>query len=320
MQETKLGNSQITIPQLCVGTWAWGNNWISDNEASMSDLNDVFQNAVTKGIDFFDTAEVYGNGNSEKILGELMRRNSKKVRVASKFNPRLDRQTDHPMEEALKGSLKRLNLDAISLYYIHVVEMESNIEKWVNQLGDVYKEGLVDAVGVSNYHYNNFLRAYELLDKRGIHLSAVQVHYSLINREHEFSGLLDECKKLGVAFFGYMPLAQGLLTGKYSKDKLPRGMIREQLYCEKTFDDIERLLATLKSIGNKYGKAPAQIALNWVMSKGIVPIVGARDKEQIIANIESTDLSLSAEEIEVLDEMTKSNTRDVINVPWDANQ
>lgn len=317
MNEFMSRKNEIVMPPICIGTWAWGSNWISNDVAPMSDLQEVFSNAVSNGFNSFDTAEVYAFGKSEKILGELISNSKEKVMVASKFNPKIPHLTNHKVRRGLKNSLKRLKLNKLDLYYIHLIEDKSNITKWVNQLGDVYEEGLTSAIGVSNYGREYFLRAYEILDKRGIPLSATQMHYSLLNREHEFSGLLEECKNLGVTFFGYMILAQGLLTGKYSKENPPMGKLRTKYYDTSTFDYINPVVSELKKIGEKYGKTPAQIALSWTISKGVLPIVGVRNAKQLTSNMGGIGWKLPDEDCERLDQMTENFNRNIIKVNWD---
>lgn len=317
MNLLSLGKTQLQIPPLCIGTWAWGNNWISNEKAPLTDLREVFENATNHKLNFYDTAEAYGFGKSEKILGNLIKSNPTDTIISTKFNPNMPRLSLHPLKDALRNSLKRLNADKIDLYYIHVMDKESNLSKWVNGIADLYEEGLIRGIGTSNYDLQHFLKAYELLDKRGIHLSAVQMHYSLLNRSHEHSGLLEECKKLGVTFFAYMPLAQGLLTGKYTPSNPPKGIVRKKLYSPEIIEKIQPLIGELTQIGEKYNKLPAQVAMNWIISKGTVPIVGIRNVRQLLGNLESINWTLSPEDLLKLDELTEKYYKETIKVYWE---
>jgi len=298
-----LGKTSIQISRIGIGTWAWGERWVFGAEYKESELQSVFEQSLKSNINFFDTAEVYGMGKSEKILGRFLHNNSLKPVIATKFNPRM-RFGQNALRKALKNSLKRLGLEKVDLYQIH---NPGKINQWVNAIADVYEEGLIGAVGVSNYNPEQFKQAYEILHKRGIKLASNQMHYSLLYRKHELNGLLNLCKQLDVSFLAYMPLAQGSLTGKYTPENRPKGFLRQITYRKGLLKQIKSLIELMLEIGQKYGgKTPSQVAINWVIGKGATPLVGVNNKNQLNEIIGALDWRLSAEDLQKLDEISES--------------
>lgn len=302
----QLGNSDIIIKPLGIGTWAWGSSiiWEYGKDYKETDLFDAFQLAIDKNIKFFDTAEFYGNGNSEKLLGNFRNTVDSTVFIASKFMPYPWRLTKNSLINALQKSLERLNLDQLDLYQIHWPFPPVPIETWANALADAFDKHLIKTVGVSNYNTNQMLKAHNALQKRGIHLASNQVEYSLLNRKVEFNGLLKTCQELNITLIAYSPLAQGLLTGKYLPTNPPKGL-RKLRFSSSTLKKIQPLIEKLKEIGNNHnGKTPTQVSLNWLINKGALPIPGVKNKLQAIGVIESLDFKLSDEEIEILDKIS----------------
>ncbi|MFP4698446.1 MAG: aldo/keto reductase, partial [Eubacteriales bacterium] len=154
------------------------------------------------------------------------------------------------------------------------------------------------------------------LDKRGIKLTSNQMHYSLLYRKHEYNGLLNLCKELDVTFLSYMTLAQGLLTGKYTPSNRPKGIIRKIYYSKKKLKKIQFLISKMDDISKKYDKTITQLAIKWTMSKGTVPIVGARKIEHITPLIGLEEWSLEQEDIDILDEITNKEYQDFIGTIW----
>lgn len=307
MKQIKLGNTNIQISPIGIGTWAWGERWVFGAGYKEAELQTVFEQSLKTNVNFFDTAEVYGMGKSEKILGRFLSNNSTKPLIATKFNPRM-KFSKNALGKALKKSLNRLGLDKIDLYQIH---NPGKINQWVNAIGDVFESGLVRSVGVSNYNPDQFRKAYEILDKRGIKLASNQMHYSLLFRKHEFDGLLKMCKDLNVTFMAYMPLAQGVLTGKYTPDNLPKGLLRRITYRKGLLKKVQPLISLMREIGLKYGnKTPSQIAINWVIGKGALPLVGVNNLKQLTEVLGAIDWRLSEEDIIKLDDITEHQYKD----------
>lgn len=305
---TKLGDTDIAISKICVGTWAWGSSiiWGYGKDYTEADLLSVYEESLKSGVNFFDTAEIYGMGNSEKIIGRCIRKGKAEVApvITTKFMPFPWRFGSKALKKALIKSFKRLGLNKVDLYQIH---QPYNATQWVNAIADVYQEGLIGAVGVSNYSTELFKRTYEILDNRGIKLASNQMQFSLLYRKHEFEGLLKLCQELKVTFLAYTPIAQGVLTGKYTPQSPPRGILRSRRYGKAMLERVQPLIKVMTEISeNNGGKPLVQIAINWVLSKGAIPIVGAKNMKQIKDNVGALNWQLSDEDVARLDDASKT--------------
>src|SRR5262245_20654651 len=208
-----------------VGTGQWGDTfmWQYGRGYAESEVRAAFDASIAARMTFFDTAEVYGLGRSERFLGEFAGTGSANgsgapARVATKFFPIPWRLTRGSVTRALRGSLKRLRRPAVDLYQIHWPSPLTRVETLMAGLADAVDAGLARAVGVSNYSLEQTERAHAALARRGVALASNQVHYSLLNRQVETSGLLARCAALGVMLIAYSPLEMGLLSGKYTPD------------------------------------------------------------------------------------------------------
>jgi aryl-alcohol dehydrogenase-like predicted oxidoreductase len=202
----------------------------------------------------------------------------------------------------LEGSLKRLNLESVDLYQVHWPFPPISAETWADALADVVDAGLTRAVGVSNFDTDQMLRAHEVLTKRGVPLASNQVEYNLIKRDVEFNGLLNTCQELGITLISYSPLSQGVLTGKYSPDQ-PLPGIRGRRYNRNLLKRVQPLLREMRKIGRAHGdKTESQVALNWLMCKGTVPIPGAKNARQAQENCGALGMYLSEDEMSALDQ------------------
>lgn len=299
-----LGKTGITISPLGIGTWQWGDRFTWDygrGGFSDADLQASYQACVTQGINFFDTAEVYGRGQSERLLGKFSRADGREVVIATKFMPFPWRVSRSELLKALKGSLARLGLPRVDLYQIHWPMPPHSTRFWVEALGDAMQSGLARAVGVSNYSREQTLRAHDLLTRQGIPLASNQVRFSLLDRKAERNGLLQACRERGITLIAYSPLAQGLLTGKYTLQQPLTGDRRRRL--GRYLAPVQPLITLLRSMGEaRDGKTPAQVALNWVVAKGAVPIPGAKNARQAQENLGALGWQLTQDEIAILDQ------------------
>ncbi|MEJ5202129.1 MAG: aldo/keto reductase [Anaerolineales bacterium] len=295
-----------------IGCWAWGDRmvWGYGRGYSEDDLRAAFAHALELGITFFDTAEVYGLGLSEKLLGKFIRESGVSVKVATKFMPFPWRLSRSSLMRALRNSLKRLGLSRVDLYQIHFPLPPLTVETWMTAMLDAHQAGLTAAIGVSNFNRQQTQRAYEMLARHGVTLASNQVEYHLLNREIEKNGLLKLCQELGVTVIAYSPLAMGLLTGKYTAENPPHGT-RGGRYSRKYLERIQPLILQLRRIGaNHDDKTPAQVALNWVLCKGALPIPGAKTFEQVEQNAGALGWRLSDEEVQILDEISEQVSRE----------
>lgn len=298
--------SPLADVRLGIGTWAWGDRlfWGYGSGYSEAEVRGAFETSLENGIQFFDTAEVYGQGKSETLLGKFIRETQAKVKIASKYMPYPWRLTQKAFLRALVGSLARLGVDSIDLYQIHNPLPPARIEAWMDGMAEAYQRGWIKAVGVSNFTERQMQVAYEALARQGIPLASNQVEYSLLNREVEFSGLLQRCKDLNVVLIAYSPLAMGALTGKYNRDN-PMGGMRGARYGRKLLQRSEPLLKEMLKIGSdRGGRSASQVALNWVMCKGALPIPGAKNARQAEQNAGALGWSLTDEEVARLDALS----------------
>lgn len=296
----------LPLPPLGVGTWAWGDRltWGYDRGYGREDVEAAFHASLEAGITFFDTAEVYGWGTSERILGDLIRQSQVRVMVATKYAP--FRPTARAVHGALAASLRRLGLDQVDLYQVHFPPFPVRIERLMDELAEAVKEGKARAVGASNFSLDQMRRAHEALARRGVALAANQVEYSLLHRQPEWDGLLRACQELDITLIAYSPLAMGLLSGKYdpSDGRLPRRLSRYLRTWSRLA--LRQLLDLLRRIAQEHGKTPSQVALNWLLRQpGVVVIPGAKNATQARENAGALGWLLSEEEAEALDRATR---------------
>lgn len=289
-----------------VGTWAWGDRyiWGYGQDYGKEEIQATFETSIENGMNFFDTAEVYGQGKSEQFLGEFMRNRPEKFRIATKFMPYPWRLGRSHLLHALKESLNRLGLEQVDLYQIHQPLPPIQPETWMDALVEALQAGWIAAAGVSNYSRDWMERAANALTRSGFRLASNQMEYNLLNRQIEKNGLLQQCLDQGITVLAYSPLAMGVLTGKYSTGKPMKG-IRSSRYNQRTLDRIKPLIQLMNKIGSDHaGKTAAQVALNWVLCKGAVPIAGAKSPVQAQQNAGALGWRLSDDEVNRLDGMS----------------
>lgn len=206
--------------------------------------------------------------------------------------------------KALRASLGRLGLDSVDLYQVHWPSPPRSVKAWMGPLAQAVKEGLVKEAGVSNYSRDQMLRAQEALAKHNVPLASNQMQYSLVRRKNEFNGLLAECAKSGIRFIAYSPLGMGMLSGKYTPQNPPPRPRRFLFF--RQLGRIQTLVAKLREIGQAHGgKTVNQVALNWVICKGALPIPGAKTAAQAVENAGAIGWRLTPAEVAKLDEASK---------------
>ena len=296
--------------EIGLGAWSWGDRtlWNYGHGYSETDIEQAFRTSLTAGVNFVDTAETYGGGRSERFLGKFLKLTSAPVLVATKFMPFPWRLNRSALPRSLDYSLERLDKEGVDLYQIHWPFPPMPVEFWVEELAKAVESGKVRAAGVSNYNKIQMQRAYTVLSKHNIPLASNQVEYHLLNRTVEKNGLLDRCNELGVRLIAYSPLAKGLLTGKYSLESPPPGLRARQP--SSRMRALPSLIAILTEIGQGHGgKKPGQVALNWLICKGALPIPGAKNAKQAEQNAGASGWRLTPEEIKSLDEASDPFTK-----------
>lgn len=291
--------------EMGLGAWQWGDRliWGYGQTHTDKDIREAFDISLSLGIRFIDTAEIYGSGYSERLLGRFLKETDQPVLTATKFFPWPWRFTKGAIPRALKGSLERLGLESVDLYQIHWPSPVMSPETMMEAMVECVKSGLTRTVGVSNFGEKRMIRAYTTLARHGIQLASNQVHYSLLSREVEKNGTLARCKELGIRMIAYSPLEKGLLTGKYTPENPPPGT-RASQYTE-MLTKIAPVIKLLQEIGLNHGdKTVAQVALNWLICKGTLPIPGAKNLLQAEQNAGGAGWKMTDDEVAKLDEAT----------------
>ena len=305
------------------GTWAWGNRLLWRYDKAMDgELKRVFDCCVARGVTLFDTGDSYGtgrlNGRSEKLLGQFSQayrgHNQAQICLATKLAAYPWRLTRGSMVAACQASAQRLRrpVDLVQMHW-----SPANYAPWqegplLDGLGDLYEQGWVKGVGLSNYGPQALQRVYERFRERGIPITTLQVQYSLLSTAAIVkSDLKSLCDQLGIRLIAYSPLTLGLLTGKYQeKGPLPpglRGVLFRQL-----LPGIRPVLQTLAAVAQTRNKTQAQVALNWCIAKGTIPIPGAKSLQQAQDNLGALGWELKLGEVEALDLAASQASRTMV--------
>ena len=311
VDQRQLGASGLVVPALGVGIWSWGDTryWQYGQNYTREDVSRAYQACLNTGLNFFDTAELYGSGASERLLGECSREDERPIVIASKFAPFPYRFSARSLLQALDASLERLGVSQIDLYQIHWPYTFLKVNDLMDALAEAVRSGKVRTVGVSNYSAKLMHTAHARLARHDIPLASNQVHYSLLHRNPESNGVLDACRELNVALIAYTPLEQGLLTGKFrisnSNVTLP-GRTRRLMspnFRNSQRQKMEPLLQTMETIGRIHAKTSGQVALNWLLCRDecVIPIPGARNEHQASENAGAIGWRLSPEEFAQID-------------------
>src|SRR5690349_18742918 len=291
--------------EMGLGAWQWGDRivWQFGHGYSDAEVQQAFLASLSEGIRFVDTAEIYGNGRSEQLLGQFLKAIEQPVLIATKFLPFPWRFGKNAFPRALKGSLGRIGVESVDLYQIHWPTPLLSIDTMMDGLAECVKSGMTRTVGVSNFGQSKMVAAYSALARHNIPLASNQVHYSLLNRTVEKNGILTRCKELGIRLIAYSPIEKGLLSGKYSSDAPPPG-VRNRNYAY-MLSRIGPLIKLMTEIGQDHGgKSNSQVALNWVICKGALPIPGAKNAAQAQENAGALGWRLTDEEAARLDELS----------------
>ncbi|CAL4942686.1 unnamed protein product [Urochloa decumbens] len=306
-EKVKVG--PLSVSPMGFGTWAWGNQLLWGYQESMdSELQECFNLALKNGINLFDTADSYGtgklNGQSERLLGRFIRpiKSPDDVVIATKFAAYPWRLTSGQFVSACKSSLERLELDRLGIGQLHwsTAKYAPLQERalW-DGLVEMYEKGLVRAVGVSNYGPKQLLKIHSYLASKGVPLSSAQVQFSLLSMGDEQMELKTVCDSLGIRLIAYSPLGLGMLTGKYDASNLPKGP--RSLLFRQILPGLESLLTCLKQIAEKKGKTMSQVAINWCICKGTIPIPGVKTVRHVEENLGALGWRLSPAEISELE-------------------
>ena len=305
MHKRKIGNSDLQVFPIGLGTMGMSEFYGETDERQS--INTIHK-AIELGVDFFDTADMYGSGHNEELLGKALKGKFNQITLATKFaamrghNGEFLGISGKPeyVKEACEASLIRLGINTIDLYFYHRVDPTTPIEDTVGAMAELVKEGKVRYLGLSEVKGETLRRAH------AVHpISAVQSEYSIWTRDIEDANLKD-CRELGVSTVAYSPLGRGILTGKFNKIEDPKDY-RYHLPRMKAenFESNKKIVEKVEAIASLKNVKASQISLAWVLAKGedIIPIPGTKREKYLIENVDALKIELSNDEINELDKL-----------------
>ena len=307
----RIGASDLQAGAVGVGTWQWGDRryWDDHDGQEPTDIDATYDATMDRGADFLDTAELYGFGESERVIGKLRTGDERPAVVATKYMPSPTRWRLRSVDAAIDGSLKRLGVHRIDHYQVHWPYSFIPHRRLLSRLAHAVHDGRLAYVGVSNFTEPQMRRAHAVLANAGVPLVSNQVSYSLLRRAPEVNGVLDACHDLDVTLIAYSPLAQGLLSGKYGPGgRQPRSRPMRRVLRAKTPETVTPLLDTLRRIGESVGATAGQVAVAWTLrDAAVLPIVGARTASQAQANADAALIELDEEALRELDAASRAH-------------
>jgi aryl-alcohol dehydrogenase-like predicted oxidoreductase len=328
-----LGATEVQIPAIGVGIASWGASILGYGRSfQRSDIYQAYRACLDAGIDYFDTAESYGNGESERLLGEFRKADGRPILIATKYSNPSSLSSQHSrspapgLMKALDGSLARLDVECIDLFQLHYAPAPQFMEETMLALIRAAQSGKVRAVGVSNFTVSQMNLAYQLLAEHRVTLASNQVAYNLVMRYPEENGVLAACRKLNVALIAYTPQANGILTGKFRPGMKPPSFSQQMYFRLNELDPftegrgtvskfsrllrpyplhrahLEPLFVVMEKIAQRYHKTINQVALNWLLTVDpcVIPIPGAKNLCQAQENAGAMGWSMTDEEHNLL--------------------
>jgi aryl-alcohol dehydrogenase-like predicted oxidoreductase len=321
MNYKNLGNSGIMVSELCLGTMTFGKGSWNIGSVSQEDANELVQYAIDHGINFFDTADIYSSGESEKVLGNAIKAagvNRDSVIIATKARSRMSDEVNdiglsrHHLLTSVEKSLKRLQTDYIDLYQVHSWDPLTPIEETMQALNDLVRWGKVRYIGASNYAAWQLSKANHVAEKHGWNkFITLQGYYSLAGRGIE-NEIVPLCMDQNIGILPWSPLAGGMLSGKYRKDKpFPKdtrlsGRLKGFIPIDE--EKLYEILEVLDEISERHNVPVASVALAWLRFRDQVSsvIIGARNMKQLEENIQAGELELEPEEVDRLEEASRT--------------
>jgi aryl-alcohol dehydrogenase-like predicted oxidoreductase len=312
MRYKLLGGSGLRVSELCLGTMTFGDEW--GWGASPKESRRIFEAYAEAGGNFIDTADLYTNGTSEKLIGELVAGDRERFVLATKYtnslpgtDPNAAGNHRKNMLQSLEASLRRLKVDYVDIFWLHAWDFTTPVEEIMRAFDDMVRAGKVLYIGVSDTPAWVVARANTLAELRGWNrFIALQVEYSLVERTSERE-LIPMAQAMNLGITAWSPLGSGLLTGKYTRPAAPEGERRLDKTAFKEINDITYSIAReVDRVAGEIGKHPAQVALNWVRQQSqVIPIIGARTVEQVQQNLACLAFTLDVDQIERLNKISK---------------
>jgi len=308
MKERILGKTGLKAAEIGLGCMGMSEFY---GQADEAESIKVIHTAVEKGVTMLDTADMYGRGHNEKLVGKAVQGIRDKIVLATKFgvvrsdDPEKRGVNGRPeyVKQACEDSLNRLGVEVIDLYYMHRKDPDTPIEETVGAMAELVKAGKVRHIGLSEVSPQNLRRAH------AVHpVTALQIEYSLWTRDIEENGLLETCRELGIGIVAYSPLGRGFLSGNIdSADSLAPDDFRRYnpRFMGENMRKNSMMLADYKEMAAEIGCTPAQLAIAWTLAKGddIIPIPGTKRLKYLEDNINAANFPLSKEQVERLEKI-----------------
>jgi len=318
MNKRQLGHTGIEVTPIGLGVMQFAGNSLmfrsTLSKVPEGETITIVKAALDGGINWFDSAELYGRGQSERSLAKalsLAGKEDAEVIIGTKWNPLL--RTARSIPRTIGIRLRHLDGYSIDLYMVHAPLSLSSIEAQMNAMADLVESGKIRSVGVSNFSAEQMRRAHSALEKRGLPLAVNQVEYSLLQRKIETSGVLKTAKELGVTIVAWGPLASGLLTGKFHNDPhvlAQTPFIRRRRF-QRSLDASRPLVTALEEIGSRYNATPAQVALNWLVhfhGDAVVAIPGASKAHHAKESAGAMHFQITRDEMASLDRVSRGSS------------
>lgn len=318
----RLGQTDLYMSALGLGTWQYstneGQNGTMWESVESETIYDIIKFSLQNGINWLDTAEIYGNGTSENFIGNTLQRLKKEEAllreplIASKWFPLARSASSIP--KTIDTRLKYLQVPTIDLYQIHQPTSRSSLDKQIEAMVKLAEANKIKQIGVSNFTAKQMIKADKLLKERGMTLASNQVKYNLLHKKPEKNGVLEAAKELGITIIAYSPLQQGLLTGRFHEQpealaKISRLRKVQSHLNQKTIKRTQPLYTELKKLSQEYDVSVAQISLNWLIhSQGstVLAIPGASKLKQAQENIGTLEFTLSNAQLKKLSAISDS--------------
>lgn len=312
---SRLGETETWLSPIGLGTWQFsqgrgmvGRFWPTLAPAL---ILSIVEEALNHGINWFDTAAVYGGGRSEEMLAQALddlSMSNDAVAIATKWWPVL--RSAHHLEHSIGERARRLHRRPITLYQIHQPYSRSSVASQMEAMARLIDAGLIRHAGVSNFSAAQMVEAHRVLKAHGHHLASNQVRFHLLDRRIETNGVMSAAQDLGISIIAYSPLAQGVLTGKFHQGLRPEGLRRMDSHFRPAYlARTQKLINALEQMAEQYNVTAAQTALNWIVSRpgvAVFAIPGATRVSHAVQNAGAMGWSLSASDRQALDHLSSS--------------
>jgi aryl-alcohol dehydrogenase-like predicted oxidoreductase len=325
----KLGASGVFVPTMGIGTMSRGVKGTGYGKSfTFNDILQTYQTCLDNGLNFFDTAPVYGRGESERLLGECYKKDGRPIVISTKFAPNslllpsLKRLSPQSLFGELDNSLQRLGVDCIDIYQLHTPPARNKLDSYIDVLAEAVHRGKIKSVGLCNFTESLMRQAHKRLAHYGLPLASMMVGYNILRRYPENNGVLQACRELDVSLLAYAPLAEGVLTGKYRAGAKSLPIVARLLFYIEQLDfykerekapllrrlfsrprnlklkKMEPIFMVLEEIANDHDRTIAQVAINWIMTTDpkVIPVVGAKRVRQAQENIGALNWTLTKDE------------------------